>query len=79
MNELTEKEKNKLIERTAKHSAYQAVYRWSKTKIAQEPYGSGLWYAKIKMEGHAQWLKEQPWKYDYATSTFVPRPPGDAT
>lgn len=80
MIELTEKEKNKLIERTAKHDANQAVYLWCKggKKDFAPVYGDGAWYAKTKMEGHASWLKEQPYKYDYATSTFIPRPPGDA-
>lgn len=71
MNELTEKEKNKLIERTSKYHAYQAVCLWSKGLNKNQEYGSPYWYAEQKMLGHKSFVEDHPYKYDYATSTFI--------
>lgn len=69
---MTRQEENKLIERTCKHDAYQAAYGWRK-HLKNEPieYGSTLWYLKQKIDGHSKWLEEQPYQYEYSTSTFI--------
>jgi len=70
---MTEKEKFKLIERTCKHDAYQKIWIYARGFLKSEPErGSGCWYAREKMNGHAEWLKEQPYRYLYTTQDFVP-------
>ena len=70
-----DKKANKLIERTAKHDAYEAVYMWARggNKEFKPVYGDAAWYAKEKMEGHASWLAQQKYEYEFSTSTFVER------
>lgn len=68
---MNDKEKNKLIERTSKRDAYAAVYSWAKRMPKALDHGSAAWFAKVKMDGHSKWLKEQPYEYDYVTSTFI--------
>lgn len=66
---MTDEEKFKLIERTAKHDAYQRVVFWARNQA--DAYGDALWFAKEKVEGHRVWLAEQPFRYTY-TGGFVP-------
>ena len=68
---MTRKEKNKLIERTAKYHAYQAVVLWTKGLDKDKSYGGAYWYAEQKMNGHKEFVETHPYKYDYATQAFI--------
>lgn len=61
---MTEQEKNKLIERTCKYDAYQAIVSWGK-RIDPEAHGNTLWYAKEKMNGHKEFLQKHAYRYAY--------------
>jgi hypothetical protein len=63
---MSEKEKNKLIERTCKYDAYQAAFLWGKHAAKEgEDHGSVLWYLIEKMNGHKEWLAKQEYRYAY--------------
>lgn len=69
---MTDKEKNKLIERTAKFDAYQNVVMWAEHRSeAEKGHGSAYWYAKEKMEGHRKYVKDHKYYYEYSTSEFI--------
>ena len=70
---MTEQEKNKLIERTCKFDAYQAVWLWAKGGAVDfnPEYGDAAWYAKEKMNGHLQFLKEHKFRYSYVDGLIL--------
>lgn len=67
---MTEQEKNKLIERTSKFDAYQAVWLWGK-RAPEQVYGDTLWYAKEKMLNHLDVIRKHEFVYDFALG-FIP-------
>lgn len=64
---MTREEENKLIERTCKFDAYQAVWLWSACgSNAKQPDPNGArWYACEKMMGHVEFLRKHEYRYCY--------------
>ncbi len=61
----------KIVERTCKRDAYQRAFSWANSPSATRE--DILWWLKQKIDGHNEFLAEQPLRYEYTTQSLEPK------